>query len=342
MPPIPEKKAVLSDSAPPTREPNAARPEDAVFLIDTGTGKGSGFLAGKDRQTYLYTNLHVISGAERIGARNAGQSFDFRTSDVEVAADRDLVRFPVPAQPGLSFSPAPRIDDKIFALGDSGGRGVVTRLEGTVLGVGPDSIEVSTAFIPGNSGGPIVTEGNKVVGVSTYMIRTENLPEWIKSGSRFNEARRFAVRVTDDVQWIRLPAAALVQQTKSLDLVENLLVEYIGFIRTMSDGLFQRQLLTQFNDRSEIRVFVDSYNRTCADHQRNSRRRGNRSDYLRAARDHVGRLSRCIESTARDLRRRVAGTNQGYLRQREKELLEAFDELSTALEKDDRNLFNMK
>ncbi|MEO8352304.1 MAG: trypsin-like peptidase domain-containing protein, partial [Chthoniobacteraceae bacterium] len=279
LPPIPQTKVVLKSDA---AVPNGPRPEDFVFLIETGTGQGSGFLAATNDVVHLYTNLHVISGAEKIGARNATQFFDFRNSDVEVAADRDLVRFPVPIQAALRFTSEARIDQDVTALGNSGGRGVVTRLEGKVLGIGPSEIEVSTPFILGNSGGPIVNGDQLVVGVSTYMIRTENLPEWIKSGSRFGEARRFAVRVTDDIKWVRISAAALVQQTKSLELAEELLMEYARHIRTMSSGLFAVPLTSKFQERGEMRVFIDSYNRTCADYARRHGR-GDRTGMLRDA-----------------------------------------------------------
>ncbi len=338
LPPIPETKVVLK--ADPA-VPGSPRPEDFVFLIETGTGQGSGFLAITNGVVYLYTNLHVISGAEKIGARNANQFFDFQTSDVEVASDRDLVRFPVVSQVALRFTSAARIDQEVTALGNSGGRGVVTRLEGKILGIGPSEIEVSTPFIPGNSGGPIVNAEQMVVGVSTYMIRTENLPEWIKSGSRFGEARRFAVRVTDDIQWVRISAAALVQQTKSLDLAEKLLLEYAKHIRSMSSGLFATPLMSEFQDRGEMRVFVDSYNRTCAEYARRHGR-GSRTDFLREAKEHVGRLSRCLRSTSQDLQRRIGSDNAGYLQQRAKELLDGFEELATAIQKDDRRLFDLR
>ena len=65
-----------------------------------------------------------------------------------------------------------KIGDAIVVLGNSGGGGVVTKLEGKLVGIGPDRIEVSAEFIPGNSGSPIIhVPTGKVIGIATYLTR---------------------------------------------------------------------------------------------------------------------------------------------------------------------------
>ena len=304
--------------------------------MDTGTGRGSGFLAAEQGKVYFFTNLHVISGAKKITARSAFTTLDFKDGTVEVAADRDLVRISVPAQPALQFGDSPTIDDAVAALGNSGGREVVTRLEGKVMGVGPAQIEVSSEFIPGNSGGPILGKDNRVLGVATYVLRTEIVPDWIKSGTRFSSTRRFGVRVTDDVKWVPMPLAVLLRQTALQETAEKLLTEYIADIRVIAGGAFRDTLSTSFSDRTEVRIFVDAYNSEC----RKGPSRTN-ADHTRRLRDHVGRLSRSIRSTAQDLRRQLGAVSKGYMTEREADLLNAFDQLATAIEKDERTLFHL-
>ena len=342
LPSLPEVKpspAALPPLPPVVAMPGtttSTRPEDLVFLVDTGTGRGSGFLAAEQGKVYFFTNLHVISGAKKITARSAFTTLDFKDGTVEVAADRDLVRISVPAQPALQFGDSPTIDDAVAALGNSGGREVVTRLEGKVMGVGPAQIEVSSEFIPGNSGGPILGKDNRVLGVATYVLRTENVPDWIKSGTRFSSTRRFGVRVTDDVKWVPMPLAVLLRQTALQETAEKLLTEYIADIRVIAGGAFRDTLSTSFSDRTEVRIFVDAYNSEC----RKGPSRTN-ADHTRRLRDHVGRLSRSIRSTAQELRRQLGAVSKGYMKERESDLLNAFDQLATAIEKDERELFHL-
>ena len=69
--------------------------------------------------------------------------------------------------PSLSIKKeTPVIGDKITVHGNSGGGGVVTRIQGKVLGVGPNLVEVDAEFVQGNSGCPILSDSLEVVGVA--------------------------------------------------------------------------------------------------------------------------------------------------------------------------------
>ena len=337
IPPLPPLPAV----APRPATNVQSRPEDLVFLIETDTGRGTGFLASDQGRVYFFTNLHVVSGAKKITARSNFAAFDFKDGNIEVASDRDLVRFAVPVQPALQFGETPTVDDAVVALGNSGGREVVTRLEGKVLGVGPAQIEVSSEFIPGNSGGPIVNKENRVLGIATYVLRGESVPDWIKAGTRFSTTRRFGVRVTDDVKWDVVPLATLLRQTTIQHAGEEVFSQYIAVVRTISEHPLSQQLTTKLSERPEVRFFVDDYNRTCRDLGSRSRGNINKTDYYARLRDHVGKLGRSIRSTAQGFRRDLGTTSKGYLKKEETELLEAYDKLATVIEKDERDLFHL-
>jgi len=89
----------------------------------------------------------------------------------------------------------------VSAYGDSLGDGVIVEVKGEFQGIGPEVIEVSAPFVPGNSGGPVIdSKTGKVIGVSTYgrIIRQS---DDALTGSRFAArgykpaVRRFATRI---------------------------------------------------------------------------------------------------------------------------------------------------
>ena len=63
------------------------------------------------------------------------------------------------------------IDDDVVVLGNAEGGGVINTIKGKIVGVGPNLVEVDAAFVPGNSGSPIIhLKTGKVIGVATYLI----------------------------------------------------------------------------------------------------------------------------------------------------------------------------
>jgi serine protease Do len=49
-----------------------------------------------------------------------------------------------------------KINDWVTLVGNRRGGGVATQVSGTVLGIGPEKIEVNAQFQPGNSGSPVL------------------------------------------------------------------------------------------------------------------------------------------------------------------------------------------
>jgi hypothetical protein len=132
---------------------------------------GSGFLVGV---SLVATNLHVIEGAAGGHAKLVGQR---ATHPIEgaVAIDtvRDLVILRVPAimAPSMPLheGPLPSVGDVVFAVGNPQG------LEGTfsqgivsgIRTVGRDTlIQLTAPISPGSSGGPVLNESGKVIGVA--------------------------------------------------------------------------------------------------------------------------------------------------------------------------------
>ena len=180
----------------------------SLFIVKCGNGQGSGFTCKMDDGIWLITNEHVTRpGGFFCAYTHDGRKVSMaKRSHIEVATNRDLVRIPI----NNEFSSSLEIDSEPLSIGDwlctfgnSDGSGVLTSLEGKILGLGYDKVEVSIPFVQGNSGGAILNSSGKVVGVVTYAMRENEPNNWVKTGTRFNEVRRFGVRFAD-VRWERL------------------------------------------------------------------------------------------------------------------------------------------
>lgn len=321
--PPPSAAAVVR---PNLNVPLPARAEDVVYVIDTGKSRGSGFIAGYGDKVYFFTNHHVLQAAEKISIRGGLQPPQSLGGIIEVAADRDLVRFPLEERPALRFATAARYDEPIAAFGDSSGRGVLTPIGGKVLRVGPGEIEVNAGFAPGNSGGPILNAADEVLGIATYLQRGENLASWIKSGTRFTESRRVALRVTEDVRWERMLFSAYQASSTRIAEMEAILAETVGFANQLAQKPFRNEITTRFPQRADLRNWVETYNNNA---------RGRIMPNEGKMRDYARRLIQTIDNTRVNLQTESQSgrvpVSKGYLKQREDELLRTYAEVSAAI-----------
>jgi len=137
---------------------------------------GSGFFV---RDGEIASNLHVVEGAARGYAKLVGQK---RKYDIEgitaVDPDRDLVILKISdsAAPILALgdSDTVQVGETIYAVGNPKG------LEGTfsqgivssIRDAGSDKLlQITAAISPGSSGGPVLNEKGKVIGVSVATFR---------------------------------------------------------------------------------------------------------------------------------------------------------------------------
>ena len=88
---------------------------------------------------------------------------------------------------------------------------------------------------------------------------------------------------------------------------------------------------------------MDDYNRACREYAAGSgrSRTANPTGLNARLRDHVGRLGRSIRSSGQDLRRQFGTASKGYMKEREADLLNAFDQLAAAIDRDERALFHL-
>lgn len=200
--------------------------DEAVLLITTPEGSGSGFLAQENGRVYAFTNQHVIAGVplDQISITSSAGA-RFVVEGIAVQPKADLARLAVNATGGLLIGAPARLEDEIAVYGNSQGAGVTTLSRGKVLGVAADTLEVSSEIVPGNSGGPVLNAAGEVVGVSTFVAWWQPQGElsdsrsWTTKDTRYDKPRRFALRLTPGMEWQeQSPAIYLAQSRKVRDL----------------------------------------------------------------------------------------------------------------------------
>jgi hypothetical protein len=324
------KSSVSSKSADGGSQPGAATPtpsptpaplsaavvklvdshRNSLIVIEGKKGVGSGFLCNVEGKPMLFTNTHVMCGNPQAAySRMSGGKV--APKDASLAVGADICRMAAPdATATLEYMPdmhsTVKIGDEVVVLGNAEGAGVVKPLEGKVVGIGPNLVEVDAPFVPGNSGSPIVhVPTGKVIGIATYLL--------IRKVSKDKEAmdseiRRFGYRLDTVPSWEALDWRAFDFQAAQLAKIEATSAE---FIQLFEDSAAKRVSYSNFDDPG-IRRALESYSRAL---------RGSRmseSDFNNVRRSFFGDLRRVAQGdinafdsrTAYDYFRRAVETEK--------------------------------
>lgn len=220
----------------PPANPDAFR-SGALVIVRDDHSAGSGFIAEQDGKRYLFTNAHVAAGMKRPvftlldGSR-------LTPIAIEAAAGHDIMRFALKETPAQAMEIAigvdqtVRIDDEVIVYGNSGGAGVVTSLPGRIVGIGPDRIEVSSAFIPGNSGSPIIhLSTGRVLGVATYL--TKKHEEYGENGGPSNVIHRYGYRLDSVKRWEPVNWQAFQVEAERVEKISQLTEDIFNFLESV-------------------------------------------------------------------------------------------------------------
>ncbi|MBC2593381.1 trypsin-like peptidase domain-containing protein [Ruficoccus amylovorans] len=208
--------------------------EDAVGVVTTAEGSGTGFLCHMDGVVYFFTNSHVVGSGEDLTIR-LRDGTKLKPRLIELAEDRDLARISIEKQPpSLTFTTRSDIGDDVIVYGNSAGAGVITKIKGEIKGDAYDRIETSAKFVPGNSGSPIVNRKGVVVAVATYAtFNPTDKKDWVMAGTGFDKVRRFGVKLDDKINWIPFHPEALqlinhqiIEAEAALDQSASLMAVY--------------------------------------------------------------------------------------------------------------------
>lgn len=225
---VEEAAPVVRRVAPRSTGARAPGPEvnRAIVVIEGDVGDGTGFVVTDGGKPWLYTAAHVLSGNRRLEVRTR-DGRPLRSFGVfEASEGADLVRLELTeefegALTLASSAGRAKQGGPIFAAGNSGGSGTLAYAEGTIQGVGPDSIEIDAEVIQGNSGGPILDgTSHEVLGLVTHLMDGRD-DKW-SAETRFSDIRRFGCRLDRERKWRALPIQRFLEEGRELKEVQDL------------------------------------------------------------------------------------------------------------------------
>jgi serine protease Do len=147
----------------------------SVVGVRAGASNGTGWLAA---ESLIVTNVHVIGYAEEATVlTEKGDEFPARVVYVDARLDVAFLapKRPIRAAPLPIAGQVPEVGEVVYAIGHPLGlafsvtRGIVSATNRVVEGVA--YVQTDAALNPGNSGGPLIDERGRAVGMSTWIRR---------------------------------------------------------------------------------------------------------------------------------------------------------------------------
>lgn len=150
----------------------------SIIQIATPYYTGTGFLA--ENSGFIITNEHVVTGNQRVTIRSQNEK-PYWADVVYLDSVYDIAFLKIPdhvKRKGLTFLEKDTIieeGDSVIAMGHPFGlpfsvtRGIVSNISGEDKKI--YYIQHDAALNPGNSGGPLLNEEGKVIGMNTFTIQ---------------------------------------------------------------------------------------------------------------------------------------------------------------------------
>ena len=232
----------------------------SLVLVRNEVGVGSGFLAQYGGQKCLFTNQHVVAGGVKNTFTLTSQA-QVRVGTAAAAVDHDIIAYglsddteALEVMTGVDQSVA--IGDEVAVLGNPDGMGVIHPLTGRVVGIGPQLVEISAEFIPGNSGSPVLhLKSGKVIAVATYLSFVK--ADFTK-GILADQVRRFCYRLDSIRKWERVRWNDFQDDADTVAKVHRRTRDLFGVFLSGSAGRLGSISPDVFSD-ADIRTVVTGY-----------------------------------------------------------------------------------
>jgi len=149
--------------------------KNGVFLVETETGHGSGFLV--DQRGLVLTNSHVVHGSKYLAIQTTGHdkyaaalvaenvTEDLAVLRVHEATVADLPPLPLASDP--VDSPPVAVGDRVLAIGSPLGTETILT-SGLVSKIEAGAIHSDIRIDHGSSGGPLLDMTGQVIGLTSF------------------------------------------------------------------------------------------------------------------------------------------------------------------------------
>jgi S1-C subfamily serine protease len=149
---------------------------ESVVSIKTNDGQGSGVIIHKDG--FVVTNKHVVEGADSVIIINA-ESRVYEGEVIAFATNADIAILRIVSDdsfPYLKFEEDVNVGERVIAIGNPYGlsmtvtEGIISALNRNMDSTAVNYIQTDVSINEGNSGGPLVNAGKRIVGINTKKI----------------------------------------------------------------------------------------------------------------------------------------------------------------------------
>ena len=155
----------------------------SVLSIKTDVGQGTGFVIAKvNGESYIVTNAHVLEGGRYTQIIDSNKNSEYaELVGYDQKMDVALLRVQTTYEP-LELNKEPKVGEKVIAIGNPLGlsfsvtQGIISSLDRQVSSSPARYIQTDVALNPGNSGGPLIDQDGKVVGINNFKVgEAENI-----------------------------------------------------------------------------------------------------------------------------------------------------------------------
>ncbi|MFQ3224448.1 MAG: hypothetical protein ACI8Z5_000697 [Lentimonas sp.] len=236
----------------------------ALVVISSDQSEGSGFIAEMRGRTFLITNIHVLGAARGASIQTLDGEVITLPSHGFISRKRDIAIIPIqwegatlPLSQSLSFDEV-GIGQAVTVIGNSDGARVGSRLRGAVTGIGPNELQVSAKFVPGNSGSPIVhDELGKVVAIASHLKDFSVKSKWTEDSGQA-DIRRFGYRLDGEIEWGQIALDDLYRQSELYHRYEDR-TKVMGHVSYMLQ--YEDKLMTSYGSHDSLGYLFEHFDR---------------------------------------------------------------------------------